>query len=284
MTTSRRAFLKTSSAGVAGFLLTRSIGGRPSAGESSLNFGYISGIVREELNRDWKGTLSKTVEYGFEEIEIGSPPDGATVEEFVEHCAQIGLKPVAGGVPFTTDADQLRQKLETLTAMGMSLAISYWPWSVSAPFSLKDCRESAETLNRMGEICKEQGMTLCWHNHDREFSAMEQGLPFDYLMNNTDEGLVKCELDVYWAAKGGADPVEYLKKYTGRYPILHLKDMTGDEERTFECVGDGIIDFPSILKEAKSQGIEHFMVERDKVKDGLACLRSSSRYLHSLSV
>ena len=113
---------------------------------------------------------------------------------------------------------------------------------------------------------------------------MEEGLPFDYLMANTDEKLVKCELDVYWATKGGVDPVRYLKKYKGRYLVLHLKDMTDGEEPTFECVGDGVIDFPAILKEARSQGIEHLMVEHDEVKDGLACLKSSGRYLKSLSI
>jgi sugar phosphate isomerase/epimerase len=95
---------------------------------------------------------------------------------------------------------------------------------------------------------------------------------------------VKCELDVFWVAKGGADPVYCLKKYEGRYRILHLKDMTGDDRRTFECVGSGIIDFPSVLKEARKQGIEHFMLEYDNVVDGMACLKTSGAYLKSLGL
>jgi sugar phosphate isomerase/epimerase len=111
---------------------------------------------------------------------------------------------------------------------------------------------------------------------------MEDGLPFDYLMNNTDADLVKCELDVYWVQRGGADPVEILKKYSGRYPILHIKDMAPGDEQDFECVGSGIVDFPSIFREADKQGIKHYFVERDKVVDGMACLKSASEYLEGL--
>jgi hypothetical protein len=60
--------------------------------------------------------------------------------------------------------------------------------------------------------------------------------------------------------------------------------MTGDDRRTFECVGSGIIDFPTILKEARGQGIEHFMLEYDNVVDGMGCLKTSGEYLKSLSL
>jgi len=112
---------------------------------------------------------------------------------------------------------------------------------------------------------------------------METGLPFDFLMNNTDSSLVKCELDIYWAKKGGADPLEMLKKYSGRYPILHVKDMAPGSAMDFECPGNGIIDFPALFKEAEKQSIRHYMVERDNAPDGMACLRSSGEYLHNLT-
>lgn len=278
--TTRRTFIKTTFAGMAGVLLLKNYS--CTSGNDELKFGYISGIVGDEMKEDWKSVLSKTVEYGFSEIEIGSPPEGVPVPEFIEFCRKTGIKPVAGGVPMTEDMDQLREKLDVLKAMDIKYAVSYWPWFVGEPFSLEDCKKSADALNQMGKVCNENGLILCWHNHDHEFDEMEEGLPFDYLMQNTDANLVKCELDVYWAAKGGADPVALMQKYPGRYGVLHLKDMTGDEERTFECVGRGIIDFPAILKEARRQGIKHFMVEHDKVKDGMACLKSSGAYLSNI--
>ena len=111
---------------------------------------------------------------------------------------------------------------------------------------------------------------------------MEEGLPFHYLMAHTDENLVKCEMDIYWVAKGGAKPLDMLKQYAGRIPILHVKDMAAGEAQDFACPGSGIIDFPSIFAEAYRQGIKHYFVERDNVADGLACLQSSSEYLKNL--
>jgi sugar phosphate isomerase/epimerase len=137
-------------------------------------------------------------------------------------------------------------------------------------------------LNKIGEVCKKHGLTLCWHNHNKEFIAMEEGLPFDYLMNNTDKNLVKCELDIYWVKKGAADPVQILRKYKDRYRILHVKDMAPGPEMDFACPGSGIIDFPSVFSEALGQGIEHYFVERDNVVDGLACLKTSAMYLKNI--
>ena len=79
---------------------------------------------------------------------------------------------------------------------------------------------------------------------------MDEGLPFDYIMNHTDPETVKCEMDVYWVKKGGADPLALLKKYPGRYAILHVKDMAPGTAGDFECPGSGIIDFPAIFREA----------------------------------
>jgi sugar phosphate isomerase/epimerase len=138
-------------------------------------------------------------------------------------------------------------------------------------------------LNRIGETCKKHGLILCWHNHNKEFSPMEEGLPFDYMMSHTDINHVKCEMDIYWVKKGGADPVKMLQKYKDRYPILHIKDMASGPEMDFACPGSGIIDFPSVFSEAASQGIEHYFVERDNVVDGMECLRSSATYLKNIS-
>lgn len=111
---------------------------------------------------------------------------------------------------------------------------------------------------------------------------MEEGLPFDYLMANTDENLVQCEMDIYWVKKGGGDPLDVLKQYAGRIPVLHVKDMAAGEEQDFACPGSGIIDFGPIFAEATRQGIQHYFVERDNVPDGMACLESSSEYLKNL--
>jgi sugar phosphate isomerase/epimerase len=277
----RRFFLKSSALSAAALLLLRQNSFASSG--NNLKFGYISGIIGKELKGDWKAILSKTVDYGFTEIELGKYL-GESASEFMLYCKKIGIKPVAGFLPFTDKKEDWQKSIDSLKELDIKYAVTYWPWIGGGPFMLEDCKKSSDQLNRMGEFCKSQDLEFCWHNHDKEFKTMEEGLPFDYLMSHTEADLVKCELDVYWVTKGGADPVTILKKYNGRYKILHLKDITAGENGTFECVGSGIIDFPSILKESQKQGIKHFMLEYDNVVDGMACLKTSGEYLKNLSI
>lgn len=278
---SRRSFLATTTAATALLAFSPQLFAMGNNNQLK-NFGFIGGIIGKELKDDWKAALKKAAEFGFTEIETGNFY-GKSAKKFLNYCAEVGIKPVVGGVNFSTDKDELNKKLDLLQKMNIQQAVTYWPWKVGAPFKLEDCKTSAEILNTMGEVCKSRGINFSWHNHNNEFIPMEQGLPFDYLMENTQKDLVKCEMDIYWVAKGGADPLSVLKKYAGRIPILHVKDMAPGEAKDFECPGSGIIDFPSIFREANAQGIKHFMVERDNVPDGMACLKSSGAYLKNLT-
>ena len=243
-------------------------------------FGFISGIIDKELEKDWQAALSRAISLGFTEYEGGIQGDSPAL--FLDFCRQIGLKPIAGGIRFSEDMDVVQQSLDKLNALEMQYAVTYWPWFGGGPFTLEDCKRSAEVLNKIGGLAQENCLTFCWHNHDKEFHEMEEGLPFDYLMQQTNEDLVKCEMDIYWVKKGGGDPLTVLKTYAGRIPLLHVKDMASGEEQDFACPGSGIIDFAPIFAEARRQGIKHYFVERDNVPDGMACLESSSDYLKNL--
>lgn len=274
----RRSFIQTSAmaAAAAPFALKSIL-----SADNLKNFGFISGIIGKELKGDWKAVMKKTVEYGYSEIETGKYL-GESADSFLKFCKEIGLKPVAGGIDFNAKPDDLQKQLDALKQLEINIAVVYWPWVSGGPFKLEECKQSAEKLNEIGTVCRSKGMVLCWHNHNLEFTSMEQGLPFDYLMEQTDQETVKCEMDLYWVKKGGADPLNFLKKYSGRFPVLHVKDMAAGSTQDFECPGSGIIDFPSIFREAQHQGIEHYMVERDNVPDGMACLQSAGSYLKNL--
>jgi sugar phosphate isomerase/epimerase len=245
------------------------------------NIGFIEGIIDKELKGDWKAALRQTVKYGYSEIEIGRFM-GESAKSFMKDCNEIGIKPVAGGTVFSKDMEEVKKSLDNLNALELKYAVVYWPWLVGGPFKLEDCKVSTEMLNLIGEECNKHGLILCWHNHNKEFIAMEEGLPFDYIMDHTDKNLVKCEMDIYWVKKGEADPVRLLRKYKDRYRILHVKDMAPGAEKDFACPGSGIIDFPSVFTEAFNQGIEHYFVERDNVVNGMECLRSSATYLKNI--
>lgn len=278
----RRNFLKTMTAGSAFVAVSLPFFASSFNNNRKLkNIGYISGIIKDELKGDWKAVLKETAEYGYTEIETGSYL-GDSADTFLKFCEEIGLRPVAGGIKFSENMDEVKKAIEKVKEINVSYGVVYWPWKVDAPFTLEDCKTSVEILNKTGEVCRENNLEFCWHNHDNEFIEMEEGTPFEYLMKHTDEDLVKCEMDIYWVKKGGADPLEVLKKYKGRIPILHVKDMAPGEQQAFACPGNGIIDFAPIFDEAYDQNIMHYFVERDKVVNGMTCLKSAADYLQSL--
>ena len=277
----RRKFISASSAIIAAAAYSPSLYSLSS--EKKLKkFGFISGIIEKELEGDWKAALKQAASFGYTEIETGNYL-GRSAEEYLSFLKEIGLRPVAGYINFTDSESQVLNNIDLTKKLEMKIAVTYWPWFTGGPFSEDDCKKSTDRLNYLGKLCNENGLEFCWHNHDKEFIPMESGLPFDFLMNNTDPDLVKCELDIYWVTKGGADPLLLLRKYKGRYIILHIKDMAPGNTKDFECPGNGIIDFSSIFREADSQGIKHFMVERDNVPDGIACLKSAAEYLKKLT-
>ncbi|MDR2499007.1 MAG: sugar phosphate isomerase/epimerase, partial [Tannerellaceae bacterium] len=123
---------------------------------------------------------------------------------------------------------------------------------------------------------------LIYHNHDIEFKSTEGQLPFDVLLPALDPEYVNIELDLYWIAKGNSSAEEYIQKYPGRYPVFHVKDMDRTTDRSFACVGDGIINFPSIFKLNSVAGVKHFIVEHDRPANPEDCVKRSAEYLKNL--
>lgn len=245
--------------------------------------GFISGIVSNFLKEDWKGTLASLAAMGYTEME-GGWNLGQSTQEMMSFCKSIGIRPFAGGLGLVQLLDGTEKHIEKALQCENEYLVCYWPWLDGADNITADqCRQSAETLNKLGEMCKKEGLKFCWHNHDKEFlKDTGEGLPFDLLMKWVDSALVSVELDIYWVKKGGADPLKTLQQYPGRYTILHVKDMDNETNRSFACPGDGIIDFAPVFKEALNQGIKHYIVERDGETDGINCLQNSANYLTQL--
>jgi sugar phosphate isomerase/epimerase len=278
---SRRNFIKTSFL-AAGALTLNPHFSWAGEGKSKLKkFGFISGIAQKELEADWIGTMKKAAEFGFTEIE-GGANYASSSKEFLKVCNDLGFTPIAGSIDFKANDDELKKSFDKINELNQEYVITYWPWFTGIPFKLDACKKTVERLNELGPKAKAAGLKLLWHNHDNEFKEMEEGMPFDFIMQNTDAETVNCEMDIYWVKKGGGDPLKMLKKYKGRIPILHVKDMAPGPEQDFICPGSGIIDFAPLFKEAKKQNIEHYIVERDGEPDGLGCLQSSAGYLKNL--
>ena len=133
--------------------------------------------------------------------------------------------------------------------------------------NLDGWKATAEKFNKMGEIAKKNGIQFGYHNHAFEFEKMEDQIPYDLLLSQTDPSLVTFEMDLYWVTKGGYNPVDYFKKYPGRFQLWHVKDMTKTDDMFFAPVGSGRIDFSTIFAERKTSGMKYFFVEQDSFKD-----------------
>ena len=137
----------------------------------------------------------------------------------------------------------------------------------------------------MGEKCKEAGLTFAYHNHAFEFEKLEDSVPYDILLENTDPELVTMQLDLYWMVYGGFRPVDYFDWFPGRFKLWHVKDMDkrNDEETTE--VGRGIINFQSIFRKKDQAGMEYAFVEQEhfKTDDHILSVKTSYKYLDALT-
>ena len=122
-------------------------------------------------------------------------------------------------------------------------------------------------VNIFGEIFNQSGIRFGYHNHSFEFEKMDDVIPYDILLQETDPTLVTMELDLYWITKGGHNPWEYFEKFPGRFELWHVKDMKEKGKQEYTEVGNGIIDFKKIFFMKKLAGMKNYFVEQDTCRD-----------------
>lgn len=139
-------------------------------------------------------------------------------------------------------------------------------------------------FNELANRVQAEGLRISYHNHAFEFDTSVDGKDgLSFLIEAAADNRILAEPDVYWLKKGGHDPVEFLKPYAGRVPILHMKDMTDDEDQAFAEIGTGSIDFESIVRWGEASGVEWYVVEQDICKtDPMECVRTSYANLSSV--
>ena len=127
--------------------------------------------------------------------------------------------------------------------------------------TIDDCKRIAALFNRAGETAQTRKIQFAYHNHDFEFVPIDGKIGYDVLLAETDPTLVRFQMDIYWITKAGRDPLDYFAKWPGRFPMLHIKDMSPDQG--FADVGKGTIDFKRIFRRAGPAGVKHYFYEQD---------------------
>ena len=187
--------------------------------------------------------------------------------------------------------DDLARAIDQVKKWGFAYAV--FPYVPPAERGgLERFRALTGKLNRAGERCRAAGIRFCYHNHAFEFEPMEGTTGFQVMMDRLDKNLCGFELDCFWVSVAGHDPVELLDRLSGRVPLLHLKDKAAGtpvmfkesvDHGAFKEVGNGVIDWPAVLRAAQSAGAEHYFVEQDQTPgDPLDSLRQSFAYLSKL--
>lgn len=249
--------------------------------------------VRNEI-KDLNNTLHQVSAAGFTILELYGYNKrqyfGKTVPEFAELLKQNNLKTVSGhyglaDMQYDKDYnwDSWKYVLEDANILGQKYVTI--PYMDDKHRTADDFKRIAERLNKGGELSKAAGLTTAYHNHNFEFAKMADGTTFyEMLLNNTDPKLVKFEMDLYWVAYADQNPVDWFRKYPGRFPLWHIKDMEAattavPKGQTCE-VGKGIIDWKAIFAAQKIAGLDYAFVEQEQYRQPVfECIKISADYM-----
>lgn len=237
--------------------------------------------LRENVQADYLGTLRAVAELGYRAVElvtVGSLGAQALRQEL----DTLGLQ-VSG---IHTPLDRLEREADRALDEAATLGTTYVIVPYTPPERRKtgeDYRKLGETLTSIGRKAQNHGLQLCYHNHDFEFERFNGATGLAIMLEEADPQLVQAELDLYWAAKAGVDPVALLRGMAGSVPLVHLKDMADTPERGFAEVGHGTLDFPAILAAGDEIGVKWYVVEQDTTaRPPLESVGMSLAYLRTL--
>lgn len=265
--------------------------------------------VREDAEKDLKGTLMKIKEMGYDGVEFAGLY-GYKPTEIKDMLGEIGLIPISAHVPI----DSMLENPDKVIGEYAEIGCKY----IAVPYLMEERRPGTEgfaqtikDIETVATAAKRFGIQMLYHNHDFEFTKVDGKYALDLIYDSISEDLLKTEIDTCWVNVAGEDPAEYVRKYTGRSPVVHLKDFVmkgkekpeklyeligidsdkkedhGEEAFGFRPVGYGVQDFSEILQASKDAGAEWVVVEQDQPSLGktpLECAAMSREYLKKLGV
>ena len=278
MILSRRQFVERSAAGLA-------VAGMLRADPLGLPIGCQTYPVRDELGKDFDGTLRELASIGYKMIEMCSPPGyersgyGSLVNM---KASEMRQKIKAAGLGCESCHYQFRELKESLDdriAFAKELGLKQMVLStfgLRQDASMSDWVKAAEDLNRIGEKMKKAGIQAGFHNHNFEFKEIDGVLVYDKLMSTLDPKLVKMQFQVSVISLG-FKAEDFMNKYPGRFISLHLQDWS--PEKKTAPVGQGAVDWKKVFTAAKKGGVKNYFVEME-----MNAMKASVPYLHSLKV
>jgi len=254
--------------------------------------------VRDDAAADFAGTMEKLKAMGYDGVELAGTY-GMTAVECKKILDQVGLELVSAHVNIDLLEDDA--VLEDYAATGIKFVAI--PWLVG-PKSTEELEAVIARIAKIGERVKAKGMQLLYHNHDFEFEKINGEYILDTYYSRIPAEYLQTELDTCWVNVGGEEPAGFVRKYTGRAPIVHLKDFAGSKSENmyaligtdsakedsagkfeFRPVGYGRQDIPAILQAAEDAGAGWVVVEQDSPSMGktpMESVKMSIEYLKGI--
>ncbi|MDR0731756.1 MAG: sugar phosphate isomerase/epimerase [Treponema sp.] len=262
--------------------------------------------VREELKADFDGTLEQVAGAGYKYVELAlAMAYGKTAAETRASLDKAGLQAVSAHVPYRDMIADMDKVIGYHLETGCKFIVVPF-LSAEDRYPGANYEEVKKGIARLGEYCNKKGAVLLYHNHEFEFTDCHGKYALDDLYDSVPASLLQTEIDVCWAKVGGVVPAEYILKYSGRAPVVHLKDfdssdggkikaeydLSGEAKKAraagsfpFRAVGHGVQDIPAIVKASEKAGAQWLVVEQDLPSPGLSpieCAKQSLDYLNSL--
>jgi len=239
--------------------------------------------AREEAAQDLNAVLAQLKALGYDGVEFAGFY-GLTAEAVKDMLNKNGLVAISSHVPFA----QIEEDMFGVIAYHQAIGCKY----IAVPYLDADTRPGAPgfahaiaVIDKFGRLLKEAGMTLLYHNHDFEFIDLSGMYGLDFLYTALPAEVLQTEIDVCWVKYAGENPADYIRKYAGRCPIVHLKDFVGTKQEDgstpyaligldenekkdtqafeFRPVGYGCQNVEEVVTAGIESGAEWFVVEQD---------------------
>jgi sugar phosphate isomerase/epimerase len=246
--------------------------------------------VREMFAKDPAKTLKDVAAAGYKEVEIGP---GVKPTALNADLRAAGLTAPSGYFMVPRTLDDWKKTVE----MAHGYGLKYMVVGDNPKLGADEWRKRAELFNQCGKASLDAGIQFCYHAHFHEFATIDHTTAYDILLERCPSKLLKMEMDIFWVTYAGKDPLTYWRRYPGRFPLLHIKDMRKGVKihhqqnpsphgpNPFAPVGQGIINWKRIFQNVDLAGAKHIYVEQDKCNvPPLEAIKISYDYLRKLQV
>ena len=215
---------------------------------------------------------------------------GATPEQFAAALRAADLRATSMHVGLDEFKNNPQGVIAAAKALGVKYVGTAW-YPHQGAFTEADARKAIADFNAIGKTMKDAGLQFFYHNHGYEPVKYGDGTLLDLIIKETDPNLVNFEMDVLWTFLPNVDPAALLRKYPGRFKLMHIKDMKpgvargslsgGLPDSLQAVIGQGQVNWPDVMKAAKASGVEYYYLE-DETPDPVNNIPPSINYLERI--